>query len=340
MGGLASRLFALLACGGAAFLGAVSTSQAQQRVQGHLDSQFAPIFSGSLAKGDWLPARSSDLAAQICASNDDLAIAIAPRGLSEAERKICDKAGRKYVYEKLIGSIVVVPVSQPGAFSQITLRHVFEAVASEMASGQPNRVTTWRQVDPKLPDAPIKVLLPAAGSVEDALLSETLIRFCLAQRPTINGANAAERMGRCARLRNDAAVAYHVEGQSASAWLADAGGGGVALVGYGRLAADARLTGVLPLDGQLAQPDVRARGDYPVSQPIYFIASHNGRGKPDHSARVAALADAVFAEAVIGPEGRAALAGLAPLPAADRIALRKEFARFLGKGGLWSGLWD
>lgn len=345
MAGQISRILALLTIGSAALAGApgletARATPAQWPVQAYFDPQLAPIFGGAMPNGAWRPGALPDMAAQVCASREDMSLVITQRALTDSERKACEKAGRGSVFETLIGAIVIVPVAQPGAFAQLQMRHLFEAVASETSSGQPNRRATWREIDPSLPDAPIKLLLPAAGSPEDSLLSTALMRFCLAERPAPAGANAAERIARCAQLRNDAAVAYRSQGQSASEWLSGAGRGGVALVGYGQLAADAKLTGILPLDGALAQADIRARGDYPMSQQVYFVASHTRRHTPEQMERAIALADSVLAEATIGPEGGAARAGLAPLSAAERIALRKDFTRFLAKGGLWSGLWE
>lgn len=344
MNGRVARILAPLILSSAIALqaqaqGSVSHSPSSHRAQAYVDAQFRPVFSGVSVKGDWLASEQSTVVARVCSSSPDMKIAIARRVLSETERKACDNAGRSAVFQKQIGAIVVTPVAQPGAFAKLTLRHIFESVAAEEGGGRPNRRMKWSEVDPALPDAPIRLLLPAAGSPEDSVFTAALVRLCLSQLPSAAGLSVVERLAQCARMRSDAAVARASAAQSASAWLAAAGPGGVALVGYGQLAADAALTGVVPLDGVLPQSGLRTRDDYAMSQPVYLVVSHKGRNRPESDDRAAALADSVLAEAAIGPGGRAALEGLAPLSAAERVALRKEFAQFLAKGSLWSGLW-
>lgn len=333
-------LLAAFAAGAAVAAHATSAHSAslvaqEPRARAYVDAQLRPVVSGMSAGADWLTGEEQVVAAQICANAKDMKLGVTRRMLASAERKLCDTAGRKAIFQKKIGAIVVAPVAQPGAFADISTRHLFEALAAEDLSGQVNRRTKWIDIDPALPDAPIKVQLPPAGSAEDAALTTALMRVCLAQRMSQPSASAAERIAACARLRSDGTFVRAGAAQSTSAWLASAGPGGLALVGYAQIAAEAALTGLVPLDGLLPTAEARMRGEYPASLPVYFVASFAGRNPLERNDRATALADAILAEGAIGPQGRAALAGLAPLPAADRVALRQDFARFLAKGGVW-----
>lgn len=305
------------------------------RTHGYVDAQLRSVVNGVSPGADWLSGEQEAVAAQVCATTKDMKIGVARRPLSASERRRCDEAGRRSLFQKKIGAIIVAPVSQPGAFIELSTRQLFEALAADDAQGRQNRRASWKDIDPSLPDATIRLLLPAPGSPEDSALTTALMRACLAHRTHAAGASAAERIASCAKMRSDASVARAAPDQSASAWLASSGAGALALVGYGQLASDPALTGIVPLDGVLPQADMRMRGEYPASMTIYFIASHPGRAALDHRDRAAPVADAVLAEGAIGPYGRAAQAGLAPLPPAERVTLRQDFARFLQKGGVW-----
>lgn len=275
---------------------------------------------------------------QLCAPSRGLQVGLAWHRLSTEDRRLCQSAGRDALFQPLLGTLVLIPVmgQEPGL--SLTVHQLYEAITAEAAPGQPNQRTHWRQIDASLPDLPIRVLLPAPGSAEEIVLERTLLtKGCEHRRSGTAAAppGASPAGGDCGRLRQDAQVSRADATTRPGDWLATAGPGAIALVGYGQLQADPRLAHFVPLDGMVPTAKARETGDYPTIVPVYFIATHQGAqtlALGDPSVR---LANTLLAEATAGPQGQAAQSGVAPTGPDKRVNRRKDFAQFLTTGGVW-----
>ncbi len=327
--------FACLASGTLFGLSAFAQNAGGTTTHAYADAAARMVFDGVATAPGWI-ARDGAGLERLCTPSDDIRIGLGLDRLDAAETALCRKAGRNSVFQRRVGTLIVVPVARSGFAGALTSTALHQALASESPEGDPNRRMRWKDVDPSLPDAPIRVLLPPAGSPEATVLVETaLLKGCLATRGTQLPASAAARRATCNQMRTDGAAVQATAGMSVAAWLETAGPGAIALVGYGRLAAEPALRGIIPLDGAIPTAAARGRSDYTAAAPIYFVATFKGRTRGDLRDPAVILADAALSEAVMGPEGRAAKAGLAPLAADERVGLRRDFASFLARGGIW-----
>lgn len=305
------------------------------RAQGAIEEGYKSIAGDLIAAGLFVAATKAESGARLCAASVDLKIALGEK-LDASTRTLCQAAGRGALFQKPVGTLIVVPVTQPGQAFALTSQQVYTALAAQTSTGTANTKAKWKDIDPALPDAPIKLMLPAVGSPEAQVLNATvLLKGCVADRGARLPVSAADRLAECSRLRSDSAVTRATSNTNVAAWLQSQGAGAVALVGYGRLLQEPALISFAVLDGILPTVKARSTADYPAVMTLYFVATHRGRSPLESRDDAVALADTVLSEASIGPNGRAALAGLAPLSAEDRVALRRDFAKFLSSGGLW-----
>lgn len=338
------RMFPSLFLSLAGVMGLVSVASAQNvpatkiasvRAQGAVQEIYRPLAGELVAAGLFVAVSKDDSAARLCAASVDLKIALGEK-LDTSARALCQAAGRGAVFQKPIGQLMVVPVAQPGQALSLTSQQIFAAVTAQSAPNTANTRAKWKDIDPALPDAPIRILLPAIGTPESQVLQATiLLKGCVADRGARLPVSAADRLAECSKTRGDSVVTRASASTNVASWLQSNGPGAVALVGYGRLMQEQTLSAFVILDGFLPTVKARTTADYPAVMPVYFVATHRGRNPVESRDNAVALADAVLSEASIGPQGRAALAGLAPLSAEDRVALRRDFAKFLSSGGLW-----
>jgi len=122
------------------------------------------------------------------------------RRLLDRERKSCEAEAISAEPERVLG---IVGLALDGAPAGVTRRHLWRALAREVSvDGKlaPNRVRSWREVDPALPDRPIALRLAAsAPPMVDALI---LTSGCLGAA----GYAKLDRKRLCQGLREDLAA--------------------------------------------------------------------------------------------------------------------------------------
>jgi phosphate transport system substrate-binding protein len=118
------------------------------------------------------------------------------RRLLDRERKSCEAEAISADPERVLG---IVGLTLEGAPPGVTRRHLWRALAREVPiDGKlaPNRVRSWREVDPDLPDRPIALRLAAPVPLVDALM---LSSGCLGAA----GYAKLDRKRLCRGLRED-----------------------------------------------------------------------------------------------------------------------------------------
>ncbi|WP_123689390.1 substrate-binding domain-containing protein [Allostella humosa] len=179
---------------------------------------------------------------------------------------------------------------------------------------------SWRDIDSRLPDTPIAVLLPDAGSPLWRLLSATVLQAgCLSQPAIRRIFDAGERRARCEAVRTDGAVDRRQDGTDVTGWLAARGAGAVAVVTFAEFLALG--DGVVPVAlGDVLPTAAAITADrYPMSRTIHLSV-----GLPN-PAGVAMLRQflRLAGEETIGPAGSLAALGIVPLSAPARVELRQ-----------------
>lgn len=252
--------------------------------------------------------------------------ALANRSMLADEQVVCRASGVIDVADLRIGTDALLPVAGPRAPRlDLTVAEWFRAIAERsLVDGQllPNRVERWSEIRPDLPDAPVRVLLPAPGHGARALVDRALLlEGCRATGLHAIYLDAGYEPARadraCQTLRDDGRVGELADDGALVAALGREPTA-VGFVGRGHLAAAPGLV-PLPLGGMPATAETIADGRWPLPVPVHLIV------KKAHLGLVPGLRDfvALFAaDAVAGEGAPLARAGLVPVPAAERAAAR------------------
>jgi len=294
-----------------------------------VQSELADLRPGDVTGLDWKSTPRADLPGALCAARSDVSarLALAARKLTRRQREACAKTAGGRLTESLIGRRAVFAMTGGASFA-LTSDMLYRALASSVPGPNggfaANRATRWRELDAGLPDAPIRILLPSADSIEYRIVTDIILYDgCAARALGALPADPVKRLALCTAMRSDAAVARAPVKSSVTSWLRSQGGAAVALIGVATLLAEPDLQTALPLDGVAPGFATIADGRYRAVLPVYLETMMSGA-----TARtVAAIAGPLLAESTIGPLGRLARQGLAPLEAADRVKLRRDLGR-------------
>ncbi len=306
-------------------LGVTTGHAAGLEAQALVEDVLAPLAPPRVAGAGWSALGGDALLGALCAPRGGsvLRVGLTTRPPSRWQRDACAATGGAALTDRVVGRWVLLAFGGATA-PPLTAELLYRALASRLpdAAGrlQPNRVARWHDINPALPDAPIRLLLPPEGTLEARILAEAVLpEGCLAaagaDRQVLPEAGAAL----CTELRGDAVVARAEPGHAVAAWLRGAGPSAVALVGLETVIADPELEIALPLDGVAPRFASLADGTYPATLPVHLLVLQAG------AADEAADAGLVLtSESAIGPGGLLAGRGLASLIAAERVRLRGE----------------
>jgi len=294
-----------------------------------VQSALADLRPGEVTGLDWKSTPRADLPAALCAarSDDTARLALASRRLTRRQREACASTVGGRLSESLIGRRAVFAMTAGAAFpltSDILYRALAASVPGSKGGFAANHATSWRELDPGLPDAPIRILLPPADTIEYRIVSDIILYDgCATRALAALPADPVRRLALCTAMRSDAAVSRAPVKSSVAGWLHGQGGASVALIGVATLLAEPDLQTALPLDGVAPSFVTIADGRYRAALPVYLQARMSGA-----TARTAAaIAGPLLAESAIGPLGSLARHGLGPLSAADRVKLRRDLGR-------------
>jgi phosphate transport system substrate-binding protein len=276
-----------------------------------VQDDLADLRPGDVTGLDWITTPAGALLSRFCAA-PSARIMLTSRTFSRRERDACAIVDGQIV-EQLIGRRAVIAIGGGASFA-LTSAILYRALADNAAS----RATRWRQLDASLPDAPLHILLPPTGSIEDRILRDIVLYDGCSASVAALPADPVKRLAACTTIRNDASVMRLSGKQTTTAWLHSQGSAAVALIGVATLLAEPELETALPLDG--VQPSFAniADGHYRAALPVWFVTVI----APDTASPIAGVAGTLLAETSIGPLGKLPRRGLAPLEAAARVRLR------------------
>lgn len=241
-------------------------------------------------------------------------IAAASRPITAAESDLCKANGVTGIEAVRLGHDGVVLAHSRGvpAFA-LTRRQVWLALAKRVpVDGQlaPNPHRRWKDVDPSLPDLPIRVYGPPPTSgTRDVFVQVAMEGGCEAFRP-VRDLPADQRREACGHFREDGAFVEVGEDDELAARKVAADREALAVVGFGALRRHANLLVGLPLEGVAPNPDTIAAGTYPLARSVFLYV------KKDHLGVVPGLAEYLnlfTSPAAIGPDGYLVPLGLVPL---------------------------
>lgn len=253
-------------------------------------------------------------------------IANASRRMKASEYAACKANGVGDIIEVPIGSDgIALAESNAGPRLALTRALVYRALAA-MPLGRPNTARRWRDLDPALPDVPIRVFGPPGTSgTRDALVELILVPGCKAVDPTAAALEERDKDAfaeRCTRLRDDGTYVDKGENDNLIVQNLSTNPQAIGIFGYSYLEENAdRLHGT-PLEGVVPTYATIADGRYPGARTLYLYV------KARHLRAVPGLKDylADFATAW-GPQGPLVRRGLIAAAPEKRAAAARIVAQ-------------
>lgn len=287
---------------------------------------YAAAVGGQTALPPMLePAATTEAFRRFCAGtgDDQPDIVAAPRRIEPDELKACVQAGVTSVTEIPVGTDgLVLARSRTGRVRGLSKVEIFGALGAKViVDGQlmDNPNTLWSDVSLRLPDLPIRVYGPPAGSGNHDAFVDRVLREGCESHPAMAALTDEERRPVCTVLRRDSAYVEAGEDERAIVRRLEAEPDALGIVGSASLDGAEESLAALRIDGESPKSDALAEGRYDLARTIVFYV------KNAHRATVPALDGfiaALVSEATIGPDGLLSRAGLAPLPAAEREVVR------------------
>lgn len=220
----------------------------------------------------------------------------ATRRITDAEMDRCDARGMTEVTEVALGYGGIVLANGGRRGFNVDLVELYLAAAAYVPDNDqcilvPNPNTSWNDLDRGLPNAPIRIFGPPAGSTTQAFFVD---------RALAEGARQIDCLAELER-RDPAAFERAIMPRHDEVWL-DAGENDAAIAAaltYARNAIGVigwhtyqRTPGLsaLPLGGIAPSPETFAAGSYPLAQPIYLYVTPEAMTEPSVNRLVTRLA--------------------------------------------------
>lgn len=202
------------------------------------------------------------------------------RKIKNGEVENCSKNGVGDVTEAKIGyDGIVLASSKATAPMELTRRDVFLALAREVPdpsgaeSFVPNPYTTWKEVNPALPDTKIEVLGPPPTSgTRDAFAELALEGGCktFAWIKAMKKKDKKMYKSYCHSVREDGHYIEAGENDNLIVQKLTANPSALGVFGFSFLDQNSDKVQGSAMDGVAPTFDAIADGSYPVSRPLYF----------------------------------------------------------------------
>ena len=252
-------------------------------------------------------------------------ITMSSRPMKDTEREICIRNRVYDIREIKIGydGIVLANAKSAPAF-ELSRRDLYLALARQLpaSKGQAglidNPYQSWREINPELPDMPIRVLGPPPTSGTRDILLERLLEPGCRALPAVQMlfSSKPELIKRhCHELREDGAFINAGENDARLTRKLIGDPGALGIFGYSFLDQNRHNLQGAKIDGIEPSFDLIESGTYPLSRPLFLYV------KPGHARVIPGLnefIDMITSSEVSGPEGYLVDRGLVPLPPNER----------------------
>ena len=282
-----------------------------------------------------------------CAGNgiDTPDMTNASRRIKKSEYDSCLRNGVKEIVEVQIGfdGIAIANSKATPAFN-LTLKDIYLALAIKVPGKEEgvlikNPYTTWKDVNPDLPDSKIEVLGPPPTSGTRDAFAELAMEGGCKSFPWIkqikDDSKAAKKAGDkdqadklknqykaiCHTVREDGAYIEAGENDNLIVDKLVANPNALGVFGYSFLDQNSDKVQGATIDGVEMSFEAIADGSYPVSRPLFFYV------KKDHVGKIPGITEFVAeftSEDAWGDEGYLTDKGLIPLPPATRAQMRES----------------
>lgn len=248
----------------------------------------------------------------------------ASRRIKPSELKQCAANGVTQITEIQIGlDGLAIATARSTPISGLTQRDLYMAIA-KTPFGKPNRAKTWKDVNPRLPAIPIKVLGPPTTSgTRDSLHELMLTPPCEANASmaAMKKTNEARFKAICNGLREDGAYVEAGENDNLIVQKLAANPNSVGVFGYSFLEENTNKLKGISING--VQPSLQTVQNftYPGARAMFiYVKNAHARAIPGIRAFVAEFTK----ESAIGPRGYLSQHGLIASP--NNIRARSQAA--------------
>lgn len=263
---------------------------------------------------------------------DTIDIANASRPMKAEEFKACQDAGVKDVVEVKFGydGIVFATDASMGAL-QLTTKDIYLALAAEIPvngkmEANPNK--TWKQVNDKLPDAPILAFVPGEKHGTREVFEQKVLQAGCKEVGgldiyTAAGMSKDDAPKACAKMRKDGA-SVDIDGDYTETLARIASNKtAIGVFGLSFYENNTDKLKVATINGVEPSVETVASGKYPVSRPLFFYV------KKAHIGQIPGLkeyAEFFVSEKIAGEESPLAEYGLVTMPAEELASVQKSTA--------------
>ena len=243
------------------------------------------------------------------------------RRIKASEIETCAKNGVTDVVEVKIGyDGIVVANSKKAKPMAITRQLLFLALAKQVPQGGKlvdNPYTTWKQIDPSLPDVKIEVLGPPPTSGTRDAFVELVMEHSCEKIPEIEALKGDTKAygAACKGIREDGAYVEAGENDNLIVQKLDANASAFGIFGYSFLDQNKDKIQGAVIEGAAPTFDNIASSKYSVSRPLFFYI------KKAHVGMIPGIVEYVAeftSEKAWGKDGYLADKGLIPMPDAER----------------------
>jgi len=197
----------------------------------------------------------------------------ASRRMKGSEAKQCASNGVTQITEIQVGiDGIAFATATSTSIPNLTTRDVYLALA-KTPFGKPNRAKTWRDVNPKLPNLPIRVYGPPPTSGTRDALGELIMTAGCDSNPGMAALKKADEnkyKAVCTGMREDGGYIEAGENDNLIVQKIEANPGTIGIFGYSYLEENAGRVKGLPINGVVPTYQTISAFKYPGARPLYI----------------------------------------------------------------------
>ncbi|HWL04082.1 MAG TPA: substrate-binding domain-containing protein [Xanthobacteraceae bacterium] len=246
-------------------------------------------------------------------------IANASRPITAKEIESCHQNNVKQILEVQFGFDGIVFASRADkAEFKLEPKFVFAAMAAQVEQNGklvPNPYTRWSQIDKSLPDQEISLVIPASNHGTREVFEEKVVTPGCRDSKLIAAMKGDEQKNACLGLRQDGRVVEIAGDYTETLARLQAQADAVGVFGLSFYDQNRDKLRVATVSGVTPSLETVAKGEYPVSRPLFFYV------KGEHIGVVPGLqefAQFFLSDTMAGSDGKLVDAGLIPMDAAAR----------------------
>jgi phosphate transport system substrate-binding protein len=246
-------------------------------------------------------------------------VANASRRIKASELAQCASHGVTNIIEVPIGidGLALIESSRNPTNFALTPRDIYAALAAN-PFGHPQTARTWRDVNPALPDVPIRVYGPPPTSgTRDSFVELILDKGCDTDPAMValKASDSDRHKQVCSQIREDGAFIEAGENDNLLMQRVAENQGSIGVLGYSFLEENTDRVRGIPINGIAPSAAVIQNYTYPGARKLYIYV------KGEHFGAIPGLREFLtFYGQAWAPGGYLEQRGLIPLPEAERTA--------------------